>query len=218
MIGDRGAKPGPSKKPLTWHPGGPSNQRMDEAAAVARARAGDDEAFRHLVARHSAALFRLAYRMTGNEHDAEDVVQDALLKAYKSLDRFEDRSQVGSWLYRIATNCAFDLLRARQRRERHLVSPDRDDDDATPDAPSGAPGPERIAASRDIRRRVEAAMGRMSARERAAFVLRHFEGRSLEETGAALGMDVSATKQSVLRAVRKVRQVLEPLAAPEGAR
>src|SRR5262245_16784575 len=162
MIGDRGAKPGPPKKPLTPCPGGPSNRRMDEAAAVARARAGDDEAFRHLVARHSAALFRLAYRMTGNEHDAEDVVQDALLKAYRSLDRFEDRAQVGSWLYRIATNCALDLLRARQRRERHFVSPDRDEDDATPDAPSGAPGPERIAASGDIRRRVEAAMGRMS--------------------------------------------------------
>jgi RNA polymerase sigma-70 factor (ECF subfamily) len=192
---------------------------MDEAAAVARARAGDDEAFRHLVGRHSTALFRLAYRMTGNEHDAEDVVQDAFLKAYRSLDRFEDRSQVGSWLYRIATNCAFDLLRARQRRERHLVSPDRnDDDDTTPDAPSGAPDPERIAASGDIRRRVDAAMSRMSARERAAFVLRHFEGRSLEETGEALGMDVNSTKQSVLRAVRKVRQVLAPLATPEGAR
>jgi RNA polymerase sigma-70 factor (ECF subfamily) len=189
---------------------------MDEAAAVARARAGDEEAFRHLVAGHSAALFRLAYRMTGNEHDAEDVVQDALLKAYRSLDRFEDRSQVGSWLYRIATNCAFDLLRARQRRERHFVSPDLDDD-LTPEAPSGAPGPERIAASGDIRRRVDAAMSRMSARERAAFVLRHFEGCSLEETGAALGMDVNSTKQSVLRAVRKVRQVLEPLTVTEGA-
>jgi len=189
---------------------------MDEAAAVARAKAGDGEAFRGLVERHSGALFRLAYRMTGNEHDAEDVVQDALFKAYRSLDRFEDRSQVGSWLYRIAANCAFDVLRARQRRDRHFMSPDADDD-VVPDAPSADPGPERLAASGDIRRRVEAAMGRMSARERSAFVLRHFEGLSLEETGQALGMDVSATKQSVLRAVRKVRQVLAPIAGVETA-
>jgi RNA polymerase sigma-70 factor (ECF subfamily) len=149
--------------------------------------------------------------MTGNEHDAEDVVQDALLKAYRSLDRFEDRAQLGSWLYRIAANCAYDALRARQRRERNLVSPAAEDDDALPEAPSPEPGPERLAAAGDIRRRVGAAMSRMSARERSAFVLRHFEGFSLEETARTLGMDVSATKQSVLRAVRKARQVLAPV-------
>ena len=91
---------------------------MEDAAAVANARAGDKEAFRLLVERHSHALFRLAYRMTGNEYDAEDVVQEALVKAYRSLDRFEDRSSVGSWLYRITSNCAFDLLRSKQRRGR----------------------------------------------------------------------------------------------------
>ena len=99
--------------------------RMDDAAAVAQARAGDSEAFRLLVERHSRALFKLAYRMTGNEHDAEDVVQEAFLKAYRSLDRFEERSQVGSWLYRIAANCAFDVLRRRQRRDRPAREPRR---------------------------------------------------------------------------------------------
>jgi len=182
---------------------------MEDAAAVARARAGDKEAFRLLVERHSPALFRLAYRMTGNEHDAEDVVQEALVKAYKSLDRFEDRSSVGSWLYRITSNCAFDLLRARQRRGR-LVG-DGDPEDAVLEAPSGAPGPERLAASIEIRERVGIALARMSARERSAFVLRHFEGKPLSEIGESLGMDLSSTKQSILRAVRKVRQVLEPL-------
>ena len=183
---------------------------MEDAAAVARARAGDQEAFRLLVERHSHALFRLAYRMTGNEHDAEDVVQEALVKAYRSLDRFEDRSSVGSWLYRIASNCAFDLLRARQRREpagRRRGSRRR----RVPEAPSTEPGPERLAASVEIRRRVDVALARMSARERSAFVLRHFEGRPLNEIGESLGMDLNSTKQSILRAVRKVRQVLEPL-------
>jgi RNA polymerase sigma-70 factor (ECF subfamily) len=68
---------------------------MDDATAVAQARAGDEEAFRLLVERHSRALFEPAYRITGNEHDAEDVVQESFLKAYRSLDRFEERSQVG---------------------------------------------------------------------------------------------------------------------------
>jgi RNA polymerase sigma-70 factor (ECF subfamily) len=184
---------------------------MEDAAAVAGARAGDKEAFRLLVERHSHALFRLAYRMTGNEHDAEDVVQEALVKAYRSLDRFEDRASVGSWLYRITANCAFDLLRSRQRRGR-LVSAGDPDDDGSFETPSTDPGPDRLAASSEIRQRVGVALARMSIRERSAFVLRHFEGRPLNEIGESLGLDLNATKQSILRAVRKVRQVLGPLA------
>jgi RNA polymerase sigma-70 factor (ECF subfamily) len=183
---------------------------MEDAAAVARARAGDREAFRLLVERHSHALFRLAFRMTGNEHDAEDVVQEAFIKAYRSLDRFEERSHVGSWLYRIASNCAFDLLRSRQRRER-LVDDRSPGEDGFAQTPSLEPDPERLAASADVRRRIDVALARMSARERSAFVLRHFEGRSLDEIGHALGLDVNATKQSILRAVRKVRQVMAPV-------
>ena len=182
---------------------------MDDSAAVAQARAGDSEAFRLLVERHSRALFRLAYRMTGNEHDAEDVVQEAFLKAYRSLDRFEERSQVSSWLYRIASNCAFDVLRRRQRRDSPVDSLDVED----AAEPEGTlPGPDRLAEGSDVRRGLEQALERMSARERAAFVLRHFEGRSVREIEEALGLDTTAVKQSVCRAVRKARQVLAPLA------
>ncbi len=180
---------------------------MEDAAGI---RAGDQEAFRLLVERHSHALFRLAYRMTGNEHDAEDVVQEALVKAYRGLDRFEERALVGTWLYRITSNCAFDLLRSRQRRGR-LVGGGDPDEDGFPEVPSADPGPDRLATSSEIRQRVDVALARMSARERSAFVLRHFEGRPLQEIGESLGMDVNATKQSILRAVRKVRQVLTPL-------
>lgn len=182
---------------------------MDDATAVAKARAGDEEAFRLLVERHSRALFRLAYRMTGNEPDAEDVVQDAFLKAYRSLDRFEERAQVGSWLYRIAANCAFDVLRRRQRRDSRLESLDGED---VLEPEAHGPGPDRLALGGDVRRHVEAALERMSPRERAAFVLRHFEGRSVKEIEAALGIDTTSVKQSVCRAVRKAREVLAPLA------
>src|SRR5512135_1907403 len=90
---------------------------VGEAAAVlARARDGDAEAFRALVERHSRSVFRLAFRMTGNEQDAEDVVQESFLRAYRQLGRFESRANFGTWIYRIAANCCVDLIRAKQAR------------------------------------------------------------------------------------------------------
>jgi RNA polymerase sigma-70 factor (ECF subfamily) len=186
----------------------------EDDEAVARVRAGDQEGFRTLVERHSRSLFRLAYRMTGNEPDAEDVVQESFLRAYQRLHQFEARANFGSWLYRIAANCAYDLLRARHRRER--------DEEPLPSGPDGEgidlpvpapdPSPDRLAMSAEVRRRVNAAMSRMSTRERAAFVLRHFEGMSILEIGRTLELEESATKQSILRAVRKLRVVLAPAA------
>src|SRR5512142_1580926 len=87
------------------------------ADAGARARAGDADAFRELVERHSRAVFGVAYRITGRAEDAEDVVQETFLRAYRQLDRFESRANFGTWLHRIAANCAVDLLRRRPRRE-----------------------------------------------------------------------------------------------------
>ena len=86
-----------------------------DAAQVALVLGGDPDAFRVLVDRHSRRLFRLAYRMTGNEHDAEEVVQDALLRAYHRLDQFESRANFATWLYRICANCALDQHAERVR-------------------------------------------------------------------------------------------------------
>ena len=83
-----------------------------DLAAVARVRAGDEDGFRLLVERHGRSVFRLAYRMTGNEHDAEDVVQETFLRAYKQINRYESRASFGTWLYRIAANYALDLMRS----------------------------------------------------------------------------------------------------------
>ena len=86
-----------------------------DAATVAQALAGDRDAFRQLVERHSHAIFRLAFRMTGNEADAEEVVQDTFLRAYRSLEQFESRANFGTWLYRIGVNCSLDFVRSRKR-------------------------------------------------------------------------------------------------------
>src|SRR5919197_6243800 len=88
----------------------------ETAAVLARARQGDSDAFRALVERHSRSAFRLAFRMTGHEQDAEDVVQESFLRAYRHLGRFEARADFGTWLYRIVANCAVDLMRSKQAR------------------------------------------------------------------------------------------------------
>lgn len=190
-------------------------ERMDgdDAAQVARARSGDEGAFQTLVERHGRALFRLAYRMTGNEHDAEDVVQEAFLKAFRRLDQFEVRAHFGSWLYRIAANCAYDALRSRARREERTLDEQREDGDPMASVAAEQPAPDRLVFSGQVQKRVQAAMVRLSERERAAFVLRHFEQLTTREIGEALGLDEAAVKHSVFRAVRKLRQALEPFVA-----
>src|SRR5579884_340578 len=101
---------------------------LADPALVAKARTGDAEAFRALVDRHSRGLFRLAFRMTGNETDAEDVVQDSFLRAYRQLNKFDERAAFSTWLYRIAVNCALDLVRSRKRRpEQQLLDGNLDD-------------------------------------------------------------------------------------------
>jgi RNA polymerase sigma-70 factor (ECF subfamily) len=189
--------------------------RMDgsDAAEVARARAGDEGAFRGLVERHSRALFRLAYRLTRNEQDAEDVVQETLLKAFRQLGRFEGRSSFGSWLHRIAANCAYDALRRRERGTAARPAAE-DPEEALETHPAPDPSAEQLVHSTEVRHRVRVAMSRLTSLERSAFVLRHFEQLSTREIGDTLGVDAGAARQSVFRAVRKLREALAAFVPP----
>jgi RNA polymerase sigma-70 factor (ECF subfamily) len=184
---------------------------LTDAAFVRKARAGDPDAFGVLVERHGRALFRLAFRMTGNEQDAEDVVQESFLRAYRQLSKFDDRAAFGTWLYRIAANYSLDLVRSRKRRSEHLVAADSEADDPVQSLPSPAPTPERFALSTEVRERVAEAMQELSGTERTAFVLRHFEGMCIEEVSRVLDCQPGAAKHSVFRAVQKLRRALEPV-------
>ena len=175
-----------------------------DSAAVARAQEGDGDAYRMLVERHSRSLFRLAFRITGNPEDAQDVVQDTLLKAFRQIRRYESRAHFGTWIRRIAANCALDLIRARRRRAE-------DSSGAGEFAATTRPGPDRVAYGSQVQQRVAEAMRELSGQERTAFVLRHFEGQSIEEIGAAMGLNPGAAKHSVFRAVQKLRRALEPV-------
>src|SRR5581483_7654372 len=141
----------------------------ESSVVLARARQGDEDAFRALVERHSRSVFRLAFRMTGNEQDAEDVVQESFLKSYRQLDRFESRANFGTWLYRIVANCSVDLMRAKQARHDQTRSESLDEVIDVASVPTA--GPERLAESAEIQRRVAEALGGLSPLERAAFTL-----------------------------------------------
>jgi RNA polymerase sigma-70 factor, ECF subfamily len=185
---------------------------VEAGGAVERARSGDSDAFRLLVEQHSRAIFRLAFRMTGNEEDAEDVVQETFLRAYKQLNKYEARSSFSTWLYRIASNYSLDLIRSRKRHEDKRERGSAEDErDILQSIPVDSPGPDRLLYGSQISDRVNAALNELSPQERTAFVLRHFEGQSIQEIGEALGTGTNATKHSIFRAVQKLRKSLEPM-------
>jgi RNA polymerase sigma-70 factor, ECF subfamily len=181
-----------------------------DPAIVARARDGDIDAFRALVEQHSRYLFGVVVRLVRNTEDAQDVVQDTWLKVHAQLGRFEARSEVRTWLTRIAVNCAIDHLRSSKRREAAYDPADLDDhaSDAATHLPR--PGAERLVLSGEIEARVGQTMSCLTAIERAAFLLRHVEGMSISEIGSELGLKTSATKHCIFRAVRKMRAALAP--------
>jgi RNA polymerase sigma-70 factor (ECF subfamily) len=186
-----------------------------DAMAIERTLGGDRDAFRVLVERHSHSIFRLAYRLTGNQHDAEEVVQEAFLRAFQKLGQFAARANFGTWVYRIAANYSIDLMRRKRkedaRRETPMIStqdnPEIDPIDLLPDA---APSPERLTQSLELRSQIEQALAALSHAERTAFVMRHWEGCGIEEIAAVLNSNSGAAKNTVFRAVQKLRQMLQP--------
>lgn len=181
-----------------------------DRSAVARVVAGDGNAFQSLVERHSKYVFHVAYRLTGSSQDAEDVVQETFLKAYRQLSRFEARADFRTWLHRITVNCSIDYIRARRSREIAHDLTDLDGGVPSQTPLPAAPLPDRLALSAEINERVREALDGLTRMERAAFMLRHVEGRPIREVAAALGLRTEAAKNSIFRAVRKMRAALEP--------
>lgn len=176
---------------------------------VARARSGDPAAFRSLVDAYSRDVFRLAYRITRNEEDAEDTVQETFIRAFQKIGDFEERARFGTWLYRITANAAVDVLRKRRRVDDRSAP-------LLPEAHGVAPTQETHVFSRQVHDRLGEALSGLTELERTAFVLRHYEERPLVEIERTLSITKSAAKQAIFRAVRKLRRALEPLA--EGRR
>lgn len=184
--------------------------RPDDVELVERLKAGDQAAYAQLVDENAGRIYRLALRMMGNEADAEDVLQETFLSAFKAIDRFEARASLSTWLYRIASNAALMRLRRKEPEQVSVDEPlERDDGDLMPrQFFDFCCLPEddllRVEAREEMIRAVED----LSPTLKSVFVLRDIEGLSTEETATALDLSISAVKSRLMRARLKLRDQL----------
>ncbi len=190
-------------------------QKMDETvsqelALVQSAKTGDISAFEELVKRYDRNVFRIAQHITQNREDAEDVVQDAFLKAYENLDQFQGQSKFYTWLVRIAVNEA--LMKLRRRRPERTVSLDQEvvtEEDSIPrEVADWSPNPEQLYTQGELREILAKTIQGLPASFRTVFVLRDVEGLSTEETAEALDLSIPAVKSRLLRARLQLRERL----------
>lgn len=172
---------------------------------------GDKEAYGALVRAHSAAVFRVAFRISGNEAEAEEIVQEAFLRGYQQLGGFQRRSSFGTWIYRIAVNCALNRISKPEIDADYRHGDESDPEQKTVQVATQEADPERVLLNREMSAARELAMLRLTSTEKSAFVLRHLEDRSTNEIAEVLGIAPNAAKQAVFRAVQKLRRELAPL-------
>ena len=189
---------------------GSTEQVHPDVLLVERARGGDVGAFEKLVRQYDRQVFRIANHITQNREDAEDVVQDAFLKAYEKLDQFQGNSKFYTWLVRIAVNES--LMRLRKRRTGKMVSIDEDvqtDEGSMPrDLADWSPDPESLYGQSEMGEILKKVIQGLPQGFRVVFVLRDVEGLSTEETAETLGLSVPAVKSRLLRARLQLRERL----------
>jgi RNA polymerase sigma-70 factor (ECF subfamily) len=182
----------------------------EERVLVQAAKTGDDGAFSELVRRYDRNVFRIAQHITQNREDAEDVVQDAFLKAYTNLGQFQGQSKFYTWLVRIAVNEA--LMKLRRRRPERFVSLDEDiktEDDSVPrEVADWSPNPEQMYNQAELKEILGKTIQGLPTGFRTVFVLRDVEGLSTEETAEALELSIPAVKSRLLRARLQLRERL----------
>src|SRR5579884_2581827 len=187
-----------------------SEPLSEELQLVQAAQNGDVQAFEELVRRYDRNVFRIAQHITHNREDAEDVVQDAFLKAYNNLAQFQGQSKFYTWLVRIAVNEA--LMKLRRRKPERTVSLDEDiktEDDSLPrEIADWSPNPEQQYTQAELREILSKTIQGLPPGFRTVFVLRDVEGLSTEETAEMLGLSIPAVKSRLLRARLQLRERL----------
>lgn len=176
---------------------------MSEEDLIARAKEGDGAAFSELVERYQNVLYNVAYRMLGNEQDAADAIQDALLSAYRGIGRFRGGSFKG-WLLRIVTNASYDILRRAKRCPTESLDAGGEIDWHEGLADPGEP-PETLAERRDLSRRVQRALAMLPPKQRVVVVLVDLQGLSYAETARVLGVPVGTVRSRLSRGRQAVR-------------
>ncbi|HTS56539.1 MAG TPA: RNA polymerase sigma factor [Terriglobales bacterium] len=192
---------------------GNSLGRIDDTLLVREAQRGNRAAFEELVRQYDQAVLRLAVHLTGSEHEAQDIYQDAFLKAYKSVGNFRFECSFYTWIYRIVTNLCLDHLRKKQvRKEEAPIATDPDGEaydvlEQVADGRAGA-NPERDLMRRELAGRISRALEKLTPRERMVFELKHYHGLKLRTVGEVLHTTEETAKNTLFRANQKLRSAL----------
>jgi RNA polymerase sigma-70 factor (ECF subfamily) len=195
---------------------GQTTSRVDDSALIREAQRGDRAAFEQLVRQYDRAVLRLALHLTGSESDAQDVYQEAFLKAYRNLGSFRFECSFYTWVYRIVSNLCLDHLRKRQvRKEDAPVAVDNNGEEfdvlgQVPDDRAGA-NPERDLLRRELGGRIQRSLDKLTPRERMVFELKHYHGLKLRTVGEILSTTEETAKNTLFRATQKMRAALADL-------
>jgi len=190
--------------------------RIDDTLLVREAQRGNRAAFEELVRHYDHAVLRLAMHLTGSEHEAQDIYQEAFLKAYKSVGNFRFECSFYTWIYRIVTNLCLDHLRKKQvRKEEAPVATDSSGEqydvlEQVPDVRAGA-NPERDLMRRELAGRIGKALEKLTPRERMVFELKHYHGLKLRTVGEVLNTTEETAKNTLFRATQKLRGALSDM-------
>ena len=179
--------------------------REEELTAVRRVQSGDTDAFEALMVAYEKPVYNLALRMLGNAQDAEDVSQEAFLKAYRSLNSFRGDSKFSVWLYRIVSNLCLDLLRRRKRQDASSLSvEDEDGQSVQLDIPDEELSAERLLEKKLTRDAVRRGLQQLPEDARQILLLREIQGLSYEEIGRVLDLEAGTVKSRIFRARKKL--------------
>jgi len=193
----------------------PAVEGGSELLLVNAARAGDVQAFGELVKRYDRQVFRVVRHLTENPQDAEDIVQEAFVKAFRNIKSFEGRSAFCTWLIRIAVNEALGRIRHRQKFPLSPLEFTASDEETVFELQIASPGatPEELCSEGELRKALARAVHLLRPRLRAVFVLRDVQGMSAQQTAEILSITVGTVKARLFRARQRLRQLLAPYVA-----
>src|SRR5256712_1301921 len=213
LSGARGEQGSGTQNPSLRGSVAAQGNRIDDTTLIREAQQGNRAAFEVLVRHYDQSVLRLALHLTGSEADAQDIHQDAFLKAYKNLGSFRFECSFYTWIYRIVTNLCLDHLRKKQvRKEDAPVATDAEGEqyDVLERVPDGraAANPERDLMRRELGTRITSALDRLTPRERMVFELKHYHGLKLRTVGEILHTTEETAKNTLFRATQKLRGAL----------
>jgi RNA polymerase sigma-70 factor (ECF subfamily) len=184
---------------------------MKEAELVAQAKEGNEESFRFLVENNMKKIFKLAYQYVGNHHDAEDISQEAFIRAYNSLNSFRGESSFSTWIYRIAINCCLNFKRRKgnfREESFDLLKEKNNDGYKQLRMHYKSFNPEKQIFEKEMMDKVGEALECLSNKQRIIFILRHYQHLPIKEIGKRLGCAEGTIKKQLFRAVTGIRKQL----------